>query len=413
MSSTASLSTILVVDDNPENLTVLSGVLRPEYRVRVATEGFKAISIVESSDPPDLVLLDVMMPGMSGFEVCAKLKANADRRDIPIIFVTALGELEDEQHGLELGAIDYITKPISPSIVLARVRNHLELKHARESLAKQNAILEEKVAERTADLVRANRELKESYFETIDLAYAVLSEADDYLGNHSKRVATYSLGIAAQLGLNEETTFDIHVAALLHDLGLIGVGASEIKRMMRLTSVSPNREAMYWNHPIVQMRVLSTSARFSQTATIIASHHEALDGSGFPAGVNGDAIPLGSRVLAVADHWDGFAQGEPAIHNLDTAFERFSKRNEGKLDPEVLAAFFAFLRQGDPFSKVVDHDTSELTPGMVVVKTIRTKSGAILLRAGTALRQDHIADLARYAAAGDILLPIQVYRDTE
>jgi putative two-component system response regulator len=404
-------STILVVDDSPENLTVLSAVLRPDYRVRVATEGFKAISIVESDDPPDLILLDVMMPGMSGFEVCEKLKANPARKDVPIIFVTALGEVEDERHGLELGAIDYITKPISPSIVSARVRNHLELKHAREALARQNAILEVKVAERTADLVRANKELKESYLETIDLAYAVMSEADDQLASHCRRVATYAKGIAEKMGFSEDAIFDVHVAALLHDLGLVGVHGSDLQEMFRLTHPSPTHDKVYWSHPIVQVKVLLTSERFSKTAAVIAGHHENLDGTGFPARAKGDEILLGSRILAVADRWDMFAQFQPVQKGVELTFGAFAARHQGKLDPDVLSAFSDVLAAGDPFSKVVERKPEDLLAGMVVARTIRTTGGAVLLSAGTALRKDHIRDLTRYAAQQDIQAPIFVYRE--
>ena len=404
-------STILVVDDSPENLTVLSAVLRPDYRVRVATEGFKAISIVESDDPPDLILLDVMMPGMSGFEVCAKLKANPARKDVPVIFVTALGEVEDERHGLELGAIDYITKPISPSIVSARVRNHLELKHAREALARQNALLEVRVAERTADLVLANKELKESYLETIELAYAVMSEADDQLGSHCKRVATYAKGIAEKMGFSEDAIFDVHVAALLHDLGLVGVHGEDLEQMLQLTHPSPTKDALYFSHPVVQLKVLLTSERFAKTAQVIAGHHENLDGTGFPARAQGDAIGLGSRILAVADRWDVYAQFRSPSKTHDLSFEAFAASARGKLDPRVLDALGEVLRQGDPFSKVIERQASELAVGMVVARTIRTTSGAILLSVGTALRQDHIRDLTRYAAREDVQLPIHVYRE--
>jgi len=402
-------STILVVDDSPENVTVLSGVLRPDYRVRVATEGVKALAIIESDEPPDLVLLDVMMPGMSGFEVCAKIKANPARRDIPIIFVTALGEGEDERHGLELGAIDYLTKPISPTIVRARVKNHLELKHARSALARHNADLEAKVAERTAALVHANQELKHSYLETIDLAYGLMNEADDFLGNHCKRVAFYARAIAEQLGFDEEAAFDVHVAALLHDIGLIGLHDADLRHLFQRSTPSSAADGSYWAHP-VPPRVLSTSERFAHTAAIIAGHHENLDGTGFPDRLTGESIPLGSRILAAADRWDVFAQLEPAAPGQELTFEDFATLAAGKVDPEVLHALRKVLQSGDPFSKVVEQPPSSLTAGMVVARTIRTSSGVILLRAGTALRKDHILDLGRYAAGQDIQLPIHVYR---
>ncbi len=144
--------TVLVADDTPENIDLLSGLLRQDYRVKVATSGEKALSIINSDDPPDLILLDIMMPGMNGYDVCRRIKANPDRRGIPVIFVTAMTSIEDERLGLELGAVDYITKPISPPIVCARVRTHL-------ALYDQTRTLEERVRERTAELLASRQQI--------------------------------------------------------------------------------------------------------------------------------------------------------------------------------------------------------------------------------------------------------------
>ncbi len=133
-------ATILAVDDAPENLQVLNAVLKDHYRVKVATSGERALALATGAEPPDLILLDVMMPGMDGYEVCARLKDDPRTRDIPVLFVSARDEEEDEARGLALGAIDYIVKPIRPSIVQARVRNHLELKRNRDLLARLTTV---------------------------------------------------------------------------------------------------------------------------------------------------------------------------------------------------------------------------------------------------------------------------------
>lgn len=151
---------ILIVDDVPENIAVLGEVLRPHYRCSVALNGEKALSIAASEDPPDLILLDIMMPGMDGYQVCEWLRVNEATRRIPVIFVTAMGEVEDEMRGFAVGAVDYITKPISPPIVLARVKTHLELMQAREALENQNAILRQKVREHQRVLLKAYEALK-------------------------------------------------------------------------------------------------------------------------------------------------------------------------------------------------------------------------------------------------------------
>jgi chemotaxis protein methyltransferase CheR len=151
-------ATILVVDDTPENLTLMNSLLKDDYKVKVANNGEKALRIAASDSPPNLILLDIMMPGMDGYEVCRRLKSDPRTLNIPVIFLTARSDMEDEQKGLELGAVDYIIKPISPPIVMARIKNHLALKTLAESLRNQNTYLEREVAKRTAELVVARDE---------------------------------------------------------------------------------------------------------------------------------------------------------------------------------------------------------------------------------------------------------------
>ena len=157
MSDKGRKNTILLVDDSPENIDLLGDVLKQDYEIKVALSGEKALKIAGSKNLPDIILLDIMMPGMDGYEVCRRLKSDAKTQDIPVIFVTSMSEVEDETKGLEVGAIDYITKPISPAIVKARVKNHLELKEAREYLKNQNEILELRVEERTREVLELQR----------------------------------------------------------------------------------------------------------------------------------------------------------------------------------------------------------------------------------------------------------------
>jgi putative two-component system response regulator len=221
--------TILIVDDQPENLAVLSAVLQPHYRVRAARSGEQGLRVAHSAPKPDLVLLDIMMPEMDGYTVLARLRGDPATRDIPVIFVTALGAESEELHGLELGAVDYITKPIKPALVLARVRTHLELKIARDALASQNSLLETKVTERTLALKQAmdnlelaHGNLKKTYFGTL-LAISDFAELrGGSIGEHSRRVAELSRLVALHLGMNSNEVQDVFVAALLHDVGKIG-----------------------------------------------------------------------------------------------------------------------------------------------------------------------------------------------
>jgi putative two-component system response regulator len=408
--TTSTRATILVVDDIPDNITVLSGILRGEYDVRFATSGAKALEQIESDTPPDLVLLDVMMPNMDGLEVCAKVKANPARAHLPIVFVSALGEIEDEQKGLELGAVDYLMKPVSAPIVRARVRNHLELSRARERLARQNVLLEEKVRERTTELVLANAELKASYLESIDLAFGLMSEADARLGEHCRRVATYVKRMCPHLGLDEDATFDLGVAALLHDLGLVALNGEGLDDAMRLEHPSPTRDPVYHSHPTVHMAALLQGERFVRIAKLIGGHHESLDGSGFPGGVRGETIPYGSRVIAAADRWDVFTQLASTERFLERTFDAFVDVQRDKLDEPILEALREVLRAGDPFSRVLERTPEHLEPGMVLARNVHTPSGATLLHAGTTLRADHIRDLARHEAGGELEVPVQVFR---
>ncbi len=409
-SSSSKPPSILAVDDTPANLSLLSGMLKKGgYRVRPVSDGALALQAA-AVDPPDLVLLDISMPEMDGFEVCARLKADPALKEIPVIFISAHTDTLDKVKAFSVGGVDYVTKPFQFEEVQARVAAHLEASRAREVLANHNAILERTVAERTEDLRAAHEELKASYLDTVDLVYAVLSHADDHVGNHSRRVATYVSRLAQHLGLDGETTFDLRVAALLHDIGLVGIPAPELERLARLSRPSPKTDQLYWNHPLVQPQVLASSARFSRVSAVIAAHHENMDGSGFPVGLKGTELPLSGRVLAVADRWDESAEAR-SLAPPQQALASFADHFQGKLDGELVQAFCQVLREGDPFSSVGEVEPAELKAGMVVASPIRTRQGAVLLRPGKVLRPDLIRDLLHYIELGDLELPIHAYRE--
>jgi len=184
--------TILVVDDAPDNLALMFGLLKERYTVKGANSGERALKVALSESPPDLILLDIMMPGLSGHDVCRALKADEKTRDIPIVFLTAMGEVEDERLGFELGAADYITKPISPPIMLARVKTQLENKSARDFLKNQNSYLEQQVQERT-------REVQAIQDVTIHAMASLAETRDDDTGNHIRRTQHYVKALAQHL----------------------------------------------------------------------------------------------------------------------------------------------------------------------------------------------------------------------
>ena len=208
MPNSETLETILVVDDAPENIDVLSGILRPHYKIKAATNGDKALALAMGEKQPDLILLDIMMPGMSGIEVCKALKANLPTRNIPVIFVTAMGEIEDEARGFEVGCVDYITKPVRPAIVTARVRTHLALRD-------QNRVLERLVRQRTEEL----RDTQKAIVRCLGKA---AEYKDDQTGMHVLRMAHYCRVLGLAVGMSETDAELLLHAAPMHDVGKIG-----------------------------------------------------------------------------------------------------------------------------------------------------------------------------------------------
>ncbi len=301
---------ILVVDDTPDNLALMRDLLKDNYRVRVARDGEKALQIAASSSPPDLILLDIMMPGLDGYEVCRRLKSDPATSAIPVIFLTAKVEQEDERKGLELGAADYITKPISPAVVLARVKNYLALKSVSDYLRDQNAFLELEVARRTREVTAIQ--------DVTILAMTSLAETRDAeTGNHIRRTQHFVKALAEQLRnrprfrafLTDANIHTLFKSAPMHDIGKIGIPDRILLKPGRFegtefeimkTHTTLGRDAIQNAE-----RALGTDVSFLTFAKDIAfSHQEKWDGSGYPQGLVGDDIPIVARLMAVADVYD-------------------------------------------------------------------------------------------------------------
>lgn len=302
--------TLLIVDDAPQNLGVLAEVLQPYYRVRAATSGAQALAIAGSTPPPDLILLDVMMPEMDGHEVLARLRAAQATAAIPVVFVTALAGAEDELHGLEDGAVDYIAKPIVPALLLARVRNQLELKQARDRLTDQNAWLEAEVARR----MRENERIQQVAIR----ALARLAETrDPETGNHILRTQGYVELLARRLethprfasALASTGIPQLAASAPLHDIGKVGIPDAILNKPGPLTS---EEWVVMKTHARLGAEAIEAAAAdggdepgFLAVACEIAHwHHEKWDGSGYPDGLAGEAIPVSARLMALADVFD-------------------------------------------------------------------------------------------------------------
>ena len=341
------IATVLVVDDTPENLTLMGALLRDHFMVKVANNGEKALKIAISDTLPDLVLLDIMMPGLDGYEVCRRLKATAATRDIPVIFLTARSDPDDERMGLALGAVDYITKPISPPILLARVNTHLALKATADFLRDKSAYLEREVALRTLE-VQAIQDV------TIMAMTSLAETRDNETGNHIRRIQLYVKALAERLRnhprfeavLNERMIELLYKSAPLHDIGKIGIPDSILLKPGKLTveefevmktHTTLGRKAIEDAERRLGMRV----AFLSVSKEIAYSHQEKWDGSGYPQGLAGDQIPVSARLMAVADVYDALINKRvyKAAFSHDQTCSTIVKGKGTHFDPDMVDAF--------------------------------------------------------------------------
>ena len=313
-------ASILVVDDIPANIEVLSGILRSQYRVRAATSGTRALAIALGDAPPDLILLDIMMPEMDGLEVCRRLKADLRTRHIPVIFVTAMSEIEDETRGFEVGCVDYVTKPVSPSIVLARVATHL-------ALANQSRELERQVRVRTSELERTR-------LAVIRCLGKASEFKDDNTGLHVVRMSQYSRALGLAVGMNEADADLLMLASPMHDVGKIGVPDSILKKPGKLT---PEEWALMQQHVAYGGLILGDqdSELLVMAKTIALTHHEKWDGTGYPGGLKGEDIPLVGRITALADVFDALTSVRPykRAWTLDETLDYIRKERGKHFDP--------------------------------------------------------------------------------
>ena len=393
---------ILVVDDEPANLGVLNAVLQPHFRVRVARSGAEALRAVGTAPHPDLVLLDVMMPEMDGYTVLARLREAPASRDLPVIFVTAMDSMESEQRGLELGAVDYITKPISPAIVLARVRAQLELKAARDHLADRNAGLEALVAQRTRALElalekteAAHAALKKSYFGTLMAINALAELRGASIGEHSRRVADLSRQLAGDLGMSAAEAQDVFVAALLHDIGKIGFPDELLKKPVN--AMNAEQLALYRRHPARGADALAKIETLGDIAAMVRYHHERYDGKGFPEGRSGLEIPLGARIIAAVSDYDDLRNGALTSSPMTTKeSRRFLIDGRGhRYDPQVVDRLEPLLAF-DEHDKIDEIRVSagHLQDGMMLTRDVMHPDGFLLLSKNTVMERRLIDQLA-------------------
>lgn len=325
-------ATILVVDDTPLNISVLTEILRGDYRVLAAINGEQALKIARGDAPPDLILLDVMMPGMSGHEVCQTLKAESRTRKIPVIFVTAMNQVEDEARGFELGAVDYITKPVSPPLVRARVKTHL-------ALHDQNRELERMVRDRTA-------ELHHTRLEIIKRLGRAGEFRDNETGMHVVRVAHYCRLLGEAVRMNEEDLDLLLNAAPMHDIGKIGIRDSVLLKPGKLDDdeIKIMRQHVPFGAEIIGEHA---DALLSMARLIALTHHEKWDGTGYHRGLKGEEIPLVGRITSIADVFDALTSVRPykKAWPVQDAVTLIQREAGTSFDPELVKHFVAILPQ--------------------------------------------------------------------
>ncbi|MDH4563859.1 two-component system response regulator [Pseudomonas sp. BN411] len=342
-------ATVLVVDDTPDNLMLMADLLKDRYRVKAANSGEKALRLLQADPLPDLILLDIMMPGLSGHQVAEQLKHDPRTTDIPIIFLTAMAAMEDEILGLKLGAVDYITKPISPPVVLARVETQLKIKAAADFLRDQKEYLEKEVQRRTAE-VMAIQDV------TIQAMTSLAETRDNETGNHIRRTQHYVELLAELLRdhprfrhfLNDETIRLLFKSAPLHDIGKIGIPDYILLKPGRLT---PEEFDIMKTHTTLGRDAiqhaedqLGISVGFLRLAKEIAySHQEKWDGSGYPEGLAADDIPISARLMAVADVYDALISRRvyKAGMSHEQAVEIIRQGRGSHFDPDICDAFLS------------------------------------------------------------------------
>ena len=310
---------LLLVDDEPANLHVLKHILQDDYRLLFARDGQRALELA-AAERPQLILLDVMMPGMTGHEVCAQLKSDPHTSDIPVIFVTALSSVEDEIRGFELGAVDYISKPVSAPIVKARVRTHLSL-------------------------VRAEV-LRQTRLNIVQALGMAAEYKDNETGLHVIRMSHFSRIIALEAGFSPDEAEELLHAAPMHDVGKIGIPDAILQKPGKLDE---NEWLIMQKHPEIGAQIIGEhNASMLQMARRIAlGHHEKWDGSGYPAGLAGDDIPIEARIVAIADVFDALTSVRPykKAWTVEDAVALIREQSGRHFDPQLVECFIRRLNE--------------------------------------------------------------------
>jgi putative two-component system response regulator len=325
---------ILLVDDTKSNVDVLVNALKDTYKLGVSLNGEDAVRFSRQK-MPDLILLDIIMPGTDGFEVCRQLKDDQLTKDIPVIFITAMDDLNHKTKGFDFGAVDYITKPFDITEVKARVRTHLTLKLAQEALKNQNTILEEMVRERT-------KELRKAQIEVINRLGKAAEYRDQDTGTHINRMSKYCRLMGKALGLSREEYDRLDLASTMHDVGKIGISDNILLKPGKLDG--KEWESMQTHTQIGEKLLSGGTSHLLDVARIIAmTHHEKWDGTGYHQKLKGKEIPLAGRITCICDVFDALISRRPYKDPwpVEQALEEIKKGSGIFFDPDLVKVFMS------------------------------------------------------------------------
>lgn len=340
---------ILIVDDEEINLRLIGAVLKNyDYIYEIARSGIEAIEKTKEMSP-NLIFLDIMMPGMDGYEVCRRLKKDPETQNIPIVMVTALADKASKIKGLKAGANDFITKPIDSVELMVTAQNLLKIKDFEDFLKQHNEFLDAEVKKKAS-------QLKESYIDTIHRLTKIAEYKDEDTASHIKRAGYYSLLITRYLGWSEDKTGTIFYAAPMHDIGKVGIPSEILLKTSRLT---PEEFTLMKTHTLIGGKILSGAVSdILQMAEVIAvSHHERWDGTGYPKGLRGEEIPIEGRIYNIADQYDALRSTRPykrALSHKEAV--RIITEGDNRTMPEHfdLKVLKAFKQLTDEFNEVFE-----------------------------------------------------------
>lgn len=333
---------ILVVDDDDGNLRLIEAMLcLLGYQVIMAHDREEALEKVRGASP-HLILLDTLMPKLDGFEVTRQLKENEATRTIPVVMMTALGDVEDRVKALEAGVDDFLTKPLDEAELRARVNSLLKVKAYNDHMHNYQKELDDEVAKRTQGLAKALEKLKTASLDTVYRLARAAEYKDEDTGAHVERMSHYSSAIARSMGLDDEFVENILWAAPMHDIGKIGIPDRVLQKPGKLDA---DEWVIMRSHTTIGAEILKdASADFIKLAAEIAiSHHEKWNGSGYPQGIKGSDIPLAGRIVALSDVFDALTSERPykAPFPLEKAIDIIKEGQGSHFDPEVVNAFFS------------------------------------------------------------------------